>query len=122
MSSVDAHVASEIGAKYAPIASGLIIGTAAKYGLSLTDGQPITWRAIVADLLLQGALGLIAIAVSDVLGLSGNARVFVGALAALNSARLVAWARDTFFVRVQRNVAAIPAAPVEDPPADTRAA
>lgn len=93
---------NEAAAKYGPIAAGLLIGTAAKYGLTLSEGQPITLRGVLADMLMQGALGLIAIAASDVLGLTGNARVFVGALAALNSARLVTWARDTFFKRVQQ--------------------
>jgi hypothetical protein len=92
----------QLAAKYGPIAAGLVIGTMAKYGLTLSEGQTVTLRGVLADLLMQGVLGLVAIAVSDLLGLTGNARVFVGALAALNSARLVSWARDTFFKRVQQ--------------------
>lgn len=97
-----ATLIGDLGAKYGPVGAGLAIGTAAKYGLTLNEGKPITWRGVVTDLLLQGALGLIAIAFSDVFGLTGNAKVFVGALAALNSARLVTWARDTFFDRAKQ--------------------
>lgn len=119
--------AHDLASKYGPIGAGLLIGTAAKYGLTLSESQPITLRAVLADLLMQGVLGLIAIAVSDVLGLTGNARVFVGALAALNSARLVTWVRDNFFKRAQQldlvgaiksadAVAEVPAGPAAAPP------
>lgn len=83
-------------AKYGAIVGGLMIGTAAKYGLALTDGKRLTLKGAIADLLLLGILGLLAILVSDSLALTGNARVLAGALAAVSSDRLVRLARDQF--------------------------
>ncbi|WP_174298795.1 hypothetical protein [Sphingomonas bacterium] len=87
-------------ARLVPIATGLGLGTAAKYALSMMDGAKITARGLVIDLLLQGVLALIALAISDAAGLTGNARVFVGALVALNSDRIVRKVRDVFFDKV----------------------
>lgn len=94
-------VPPDAAARVGPIVAGLVLGTAAKYALSMIDGGRVTARVLVIDLLLQGVLALIAMAISDLAGLSGNPRVFVGALVALNSDRIVRKARDAFFDKVQ---------------------
>ena len=91
----------EAGAKYGPTGVGLLIGTAAKYGLTLSEGKQVTWGGLIADLLLLGMLGLIAILIADYFDLTGNARVLAGALAAVSSDRLVRLARDRFMRRVE---------------------
>ena len=92
-------------ARYGPTIAGLIIGTAAKYGLTLTEGRKLTWRGVIADMLLLGMLGLIAIAITDWFSLTGNARVLAGALAAVSSDRLVRLARDRFLRRIDGDLA-----------------
>ena len=102
--------AGAAGVKYGPTAAGLLIGTAAKYGLTLSEGKRPTWKGVVADLLLLGMLGLIAIAISDaasrVVGLtvSGEMRVLVGSLAAVSSDRLVRLVRDRFMKKVETEI------------------
>ena len=91
---------SALTTRYGPTMAGLIIGTAAKYGLTLTEGRKLTWRGVIADLLLLGMLGLIAIAITEWFALTGNARVLAGALAAVSSDRLVRLARDRFLRRL----------------------
>lgn len=98
---------------------GLTIGTAAKYGLTLTEGRKLSWRGVIADLLLLGMLGLLAVTVADWCSLTGNARVLVGALSAVSSDRLIRLARDRFLKRVEdelsTTVAASPATATEVP-------
>ena len=91
----------EAVSRYGPIIAGLLFGTSAKYGLSMMDGGKVTWRGLVIDVSLQGVLGMIAVMISDTAGLAGNPRVFVGAMVALNSDRIVRKVRDTFFDKVQ---------------------
>lgn len=99
-------------AKYGATVAGLAIGTAARYGLALSEGRKLTWRGVLADLLLLGMLGLLAIAISDaaarVVGISVGTdyRVLIGSLSAVCSDRLVRLARDHFFKRVSDELAA----------------
>ena len=103
---------SAMSAKYGPTLAGLMIGTAAKYGLTLTEGGKLTWKGALADILLLGMLGLLAIAIGDALGLTGNYKVLAGALAAVSSDRLVRLARDRFMKRAGVELdAALRAAP-----------
>ena len=89
-------------ARWISIVAGVILGTAAKYALAMMDSARVTARTIGIDLLLQGVLAVIATEISDVAGIAaGNPRVFVGALVALNSDRIVRKVRDTFFDKVQ---------------------
>jgi hypothetical protein len=97
-------------ARYGPTAIGLSIGTAAKYGLSINDGKPVTWRVIAADVLLLGLLGLIAVIVSGWLGLTGNAKVLAGAMTAVSSDRLVRLVRRKFEQRVATEIDQLPTA------------
>lgn len=92
-------VPPDVAARLFPILTGLGLGTAAKYALSMMDGGRVTVRTVVIDLLLQGVLALIAMSLSDAAGLAGNPRVFVGALVALNSDRIVRKYRDAFLSR-----------------------
>lgn len=87
--------------RYAPIAAGLLIGTAAKYGLTINEGRKLTWRAFIADMLLLGVIGLLALSVSDWLGLQGNPRVFVASMAAVSSDRLLRIVKRSFEQAVQ---------------------
>jgi len=64
------------------IIAGLGIGTAAKYGLTLTEGCKLIWTRVMIDLLLLGMLGVIAINMAVWCNLTGNPRVLVGALSA----------------------------------------
>lgn len=121
---------SDATARYGAIALGLLIGTAAKYGVAINDGTPPTWRTVIADVLMLGMLALIAVVASDVFALTNqNARVFVGAVAALLSARLIKLVRDKAFNRAERladdYLGAAPRMPLrkpyEDLPPDQRA-
>lgn len=104
--------AGVVSAKYGPTIAGLAIGTAAKYGLALNEGRPLTWRGVLADLLLLGILGLLAIAISELVAqvtrtpIGTDFRVLIGSLAAVSSDRLVRLARDRFVDRVGANLAA----------------
>lgn len=112
-----------VASKYGPTAIGLTIGTAAKYGLTLTEGRKLTWRGVIADMLLLGMLGLIAILIADWFNLAGNARVLAGALAAVSSDRLVRLVREGFMRRVSLGIdeALTPSSPaVASVPAGTR--
>ncbi|KQO51417.1 hypothetical protein [Sphingomonas sp. Leaf257] len=103
------------GAKYGPTIAGMVIGTAAKYGLAVTEGRRLSWRSVFADLLLLGMLGLLAIAISDaaarIIGVSVGTdyRVLIGSLAAVSSDRLVRLARDHFLKRVDAELDQLPA-------------
>lgn len=86
------------------ILAGLAIGTAAKYGLTLTEGRKLSWRGVVADMLLLGMLGLLAIIIADACQLAGNARVLAGALSAVSSDRLIRLARDRFLRKIESDI------------------
>lgn len=63
--------------------------------VAINDGDTPTWRTVVADILMLGMLGLIAVVAGDLFSLTNQkTRVFVGALAALLSARLIKTVRD----------------------------
>lgn len=94
----------EASAKYGPIAAGLVIGTAAKYSLTMGEGKSLTWRGVIADLLLLGMLGLLAIVIADWMSLTGDLRVLSGALAAVASDRLVLIVRDRFIRKVESDL------------------
>ena len=87
--------------RYGPIATGLLLGTICKYGLSAMEGGRITVRGLLIDLSFQGVLGMIAIGIADASSLTGNSRIFVGALVALNSDRIIRAVRDAFFDRLK---------------------
>ncbi|WP_404713209.1 hypothetical protein [Sphingomonas sp. MMS24-J13] len=87
---------SDLSGRYAPVIAGLAIGTAAKYGLTLGEGRRLTWRGVVADLLLLGMLGLLSVVVCDRFGLTGDVKAFASALAAVSSDRLLRLIRKRF--------------------------
>lgn len=91
-------------AKYGATAAGLAVGTAARYGLAIKAGRRFGPKDVVADLLLQGVLALIAVFITEQLHLTGDYQALVAALVALNSERLVKLARDHFFGRVEAAV------------------
>ena len=88
--------ATDATQRYGAIAAGLLIGTAARYGLVLNEGRPITWRGVLADFLLLAIVGLLSTVVSDRIGLHGNERAFGAALAAISSDRLIKLIRARF--------------------------
>ena len=88
--------AQDAVSRYGAVAIGLLLGLLAKYGLALTDGHTPTWRGLLADLLLLGMLGLLAIIASDWLGLTGNMKVLAGAMVAVSSDRTVRAVRKRF--------------------------
>jgi hypothetical protein len=98
---------SALIAKYGATIAGLVIGTAAKYALALIDDRPLSKRGIVADILLLGILGLIAVTIADAAGrvlgvdVSENVRILTGSLAAVASDRLVRLYLEHFLRRVR---------------------
>ena len=101
---------NDAAARYGPIVVGLGIGTAAKQGLALSDGRPLSWRGFAADILLLGFLGLVAVSVADQFQLTGNAKVLMGAMAAVSSDRLVRAVRKKFEQRVAVEIDQLPTA------------
>lgn len=80
---------AEAIARYGPTCAGLAIGTAAKYGLALTEGRTFTWKSFLGDALLLGLVGLIAVTCSNLCGFTGDASKLAGVLAAVSADRLV---------------------------------
>ncbi|WP_298690189.1 hypothetical protein [uncultured Sphingomonas sp.] len=101
---------NDAAARYGPILIGLGIGTAAKQGLALNDGKAFTWRAFIADILLLGFLGVVAVSVADQFHLTGNAKVLMGAMTAVSSDRLVRAVRKKFEQRVASEIDQLPTA------------
>lgn len=97
--------ASAAVARYGAIGTGLLIGIAARNGLTLSEGGRLTRRALCADLLLFGMLGVIGIAIGDWLKLSSDDRVLLGTLIGVSGERLVRLARAAFLKRVSAEVA-----------------
>jgi hypothetical protein len=117
---------SEAMNRYGATVVGLALGTAAKNGLALNEGRPITWRSLLADTLQMGFLCLIAVSVSDYLGLTGNAKVLAGAMAAVSSDRLIVAVRRKFEERFAAELDQLPASRLArliggDPPKTTPA-
>lgn len=82
--------------RYGPIAAGLLLGTAARYGLTVSEGKPFSWRSLVADVLQMGFVGEIALLIADFWHLGGDYRVFAASLTAVGSDRIIRLARKTF--------------------------
>lgn len=116
---------ADLAAKYGPTGVGLLIGTAARYGLTLSEGKTVVAKNVVADFLLLGFLGFIAIFGSDMVGravgieVSVNVRIFAGALAAVTSERLARLVIANFLRRAEselaRTLSASPATSAEIP-------
>ncbi|UAK25695.1 hypothetical protein [Sphingomonas nostoxanthinifaciens] len=69
--------------RYGAIGAGLMIATAARYGLALGEGRRLSWRAMLGDALLLGLVGLFAVIISGKFDLYGDVRAFCSALAAV---------------------------------------
>lgn len=82
--------------RYGPIATGLLLGTAARYGLTVSEGKPFSWRSLVADVLQMGFVGEIALLIADFWHLGGDYRVFAASLTAVGSDRIIRLARKSF--------------------------
>ena len=96
---------TETAGRYGAIAVGLMIGTAAKYGVQINDGETPTWAKFGADVLMLGLLGAIAVGISDLLAIRDqNGRVLAGAIAALLSARLIKMVRDKALARASQEI------------------
>ena len=93
-------------AKYGAILFGLIVGTAARYGLILSEGRKITLRMLAADALLMGFLALAATEVVERLHLSGSAAGLSSAILALASDRVIRLMRDRFLRKVDAEIKA----------------
>lgn len=115
---------SDAVSRYGATIVGLVVGTAAKNGLALNEGKPITCKSLLADALLLGLLGLIAVSVSEYFGLTGNAKVLSGAMAAVSSDRLILMVRRRFEQRLTAELDQLPASRLArliggDPPRNT---
>lgn len=108
---------SDLLERYGPTGIGLLIGNAAKYGMMLSEGKRPRPVNLVADTLLLGMLGLIALTFGNVVALFGldlsmNMRVLSGSLAAVGGDRLVRMVAERYFRRVEDSLpGAIASAP-----------
>lgn len=91
--------------RWLDIALGGGIGTAAKYGLLVSEGRVITWRWVVGDLLLLGFVLLVARLIADWLKLDREAATMCGALCALCSFKMVQIIRVRFLKKVDDTLA-----------------
>lgn len=83
-------------ARYGAIVLGIAIGTSAKHGLALSEGIIPSWRGIFADILLMGMVALLALFVTDRMGLVGTSATLCAALFAISSDRVIRLVRDRF--------------------------
>lgn len=86
--------------KYGWIWVGVSFGFAAKYGLLMKKGRPITIRMVVADALLIGMVALIAFNIITRLGLEGEASALVTSLVAVGADRSIRLMTDRFWRQV----------------------
>lgn len=92
--------------RYEAVVLGIAIGTAAKYGMTLSEGRSVTWRGVIADILLMGFVALMALVATDRLGLTGNSATLCAALFAISSDRVVRLVRERFMRRVEASMEA----------------
>lgn len=86
-------------AKYGTIVAGWLIGTAAKYGLTLSEGRKVTWKMVLIDLLLMGLVVLLSRWVIERLGLNAGDAATIAALIGLSSERIIRLVRQWFLKR-----------------------
>ncbi|MEO7466732.1 MAG: hypothetical protein ABIV36_06955 [Sphingobium limneticum] len=86
--------------KYGWIWVGVGFGFAAKYGLLMKRGKPVTVRMIVADMLLIGMVVLIAFNIIVKFGLHGEAAALVTSLVAVGADRGIRLLTDRFWRQV----------------------
>ena len=104
------------------VAVGLGLGTAARYAMRLQDRLPITWREVLADVLLLGFNALLTMWAVDKLGTTGKGAVLTAALFGVGQDRVVRLARKWFERRGEKMLAAAglgddkPEAPALVPP------
>ena len=97
MSGIEALVA-----KYGTIIAGWVIGTAAKYGLTLSEGRKVTWKMVLIDLLLMGLVVLLSRWVIERLGLNAGDAATIAALIGLSSERIIRLVRQWFLKRADQ--------------------
>lgn len=90
-------------ALHAPVITGLIVGSAAKFGRMLAINEPFTKKHVIGHIMMMGTIGVVATYLVDVLDITDpNKRTFVAAILAiagtdvLEYLRTRAWKR--FFV------------------------
>lgn len=88
-----------LAAKYGTIMAGWLIGTAAKYGLTLSEGRKVTWKMVLIDLLLMGLVVLLSRWVIERLGLNAGDAATIAALIGLSSERIIRLVRQWFLKR-----------------------
>ncbi len=86
-------------AKYGAIVVGWLIGTSAKYGLTLGEGRKVTPKMVVIDLLLMGFVVLLARWIIERLGLNPGDAATIAALIGLSSERIIRLVRHWFLKR-----------------------
>lgn len=89
-------------AKYGTIIAGWVIGTAAKYGLTLSEGRKVTWKMVLIDLLLMGLVVLLSRWVIERLGLNAGDAATIAALIGLSSERIIRLVRQWFLKRADQ--------------------
>lgn len=81
---------------YKPILIGLLIGTGAKYGMSMSEGRKVTFRDVVIDILQMAMLALAAKAAIEQVNLSEGAKLLLCAVFALSGQRVLNLAKTKF--------------------------
>lgn len=90
-------------AVHAPVITGLVVGSAAKFGRMMAINESFTKRHVIGHILMMGTIGVVATYIVDILDITDpNKRTFVAAVLAiagtdvLEYLRTRAWKR--FFV------------------------
>lgn len=91
-------------AKYGAILLGVSIGTAAKYGLTLGEGRPVTWREVLSDMLLVPMICLIAAFGATKFGADVTTVAVIAAFLAVSSDRGIRLLRERFIQRMSAEV------------------
>lgn len=86
---------------YGPIAIGVMLGIAGRYGQTLHEADRLQGQSLRADVLQFGFLSLIATSMSDAAHLEGTARVMAAALCGAAGERLYRTYLSRFFKRTE---------------------
>ncbi|MDF1506368.1 hypothetical protein, partial [Roseisolibacter sp. H3M3-2] len=89
-------------AKYGAVIIGLLFGTSAKYALAMIEGQKVTIRMLVIDVLAIGMIAIVAMSAVERAGASGSTAALLVALIAVSSDRLLRLLREIFLRRLDR--------------------
>lgn len=94
-------------AEWGLAALGLLLGTLGRYAMRIQDKLPITWRELIADVMLMGINALLTLWAIDKIGATGKGAVLVGVLFALGQDRIIRVARRAWERRAAKLLEAV---------------